>query len=136
MGSEGEPMHLTHAQMRYLLAITELSERGMGVRSSDIVQLFGVSRPSVSRMLRILSDLGILDKDRFGKISLTQAGTNAVEKLCKLRESIAAQLIKCLGLSSKVAEDCALLLIAELPDQFPVIYDNQTLAQRDLLRFG
>jgi Mn-dependent DtxR family transcriptional regulator len=92
----------------------------MGVRSSDIVELFGVTRASVSRMIRRLSELGLLEKDRFGKISLTNIGKCTSEMIYKKAEELSVQLKKAIVCSSKVAEDCALLLLAELPGHFEV----------------
>jgi Mn-dependent DtxR family transcriptional regulator len=111
-------MKLTHSQMRYLLAIHRISENGKGVRSSDIVEFLGFARPSVSRMLRILSEMSLVEKDRFGKISFTQDGRDVLNAVWKKAEVLSFQLQDVLELTEEAAEDCALLLLAQLPEYF------------------
>lgn len=122
-------MKFTHSQMRYLLAIHRISEHGKGVRSSDIVEFLGFARPSVSRMLRILSEMGLLEKDRFGKISFTQEGRDVLDAIWQKAERISVQLQEALELSGEAADDCALLLLAQLPEYFEST--NKTVSKQE-----
>jgi len=110
-------MRLTYSQMRYILAIRILSEDGGGVRASDIAGFLGFSRPSVSGMLRALTKIGLLDRDRYGKIYFTGAGRAAAEELMRTAEELGRRLREALDLSSEAADDCALLLLAKLRER-------------------
>lgn len=107
-------MRLTYSQMRYILAIRILSEDGGGVRASDIAGFLGFSRPSVSRMLKLLTEIDLLDRDRYGKIYFTGAGRAAAEDLMRTAEDLGRRLREALDLSSEAADDCALLLLSRL----------------------
>lgn len=107
-------MKLTHSQMRYILAIFRLSENGESVRSADLAKALGITRPSVSRMLQVLSELGLLNKDRYGKISFTEAGRAFAEELLEMAADLSCRLREALDLSFETADDCALLLLQEL----------------------
>jgi len=107
-------MRLTRSQMRYILAIFRLSENKKSVRSSDLAKFLGITRPSVSRMLQVLSELQLLNKDSYGKISFTEAGRAFAEELREMAADVSCRLREALDLSSETADDCALLLLSEL----------------------
>ncbi len=107
-------MRLTYSQMRYMLAIGALSENGGGVRASDVAGYLGFSRPSVSRMLKSLTEIKLLDRDRYGKIYLTNAGRTVAEELARMSQDLGRLLREALDLSSEAADDCALMLLARL----------------------
>jgi Mn-dependent DtxR family transcriptional regulator len=67
-------MELTTAYLRYLLAIDALSREGGAVASSAVAAALGVQRPSVARMLKNLSERGLVEKEPYGKVRLTPAG--------------------------------------------------------------
>ena len=69
-------MELTSAHLRYLLAVYELSAEASAVSSTKIAVQLGVSRPSVTRMLGVLAQRQLVTKERYGKISLTEEGTD------------------------------------------------------------
>ena len=65
---------LTDSLGRYLLAIYELSGVDGYARPKDIADAVGVSRPSVSAALARLSDLGMVEHQRYGTVEITQSG--------------------------------------------------------------
>lgn len=67
-------MELTHAHLRYLLVIYELSLDAPAVSSTQVARMLGVKKPSVARMLKNLRERGLAEKERYGKIALTAAG--------------------------------------------------------------
>ncbi len=109
-------MKLTHSQMRYVLAIHRLSENAKSVRSADIAKFLGFSRPSVSRMLRVLSELGVLEENNIATISFSEAGRAFAKELRQTSEGLSCRLRETLGLSFEAADDCALLLMTELQE--------------------
>jgi DtxR family Mn-dependent transcriptional regulator len=75
---------LTIAQARYLAAIGDIAREGEGVRSAEVARRLGVTRASVARMLRVLTERGWTRKTPYGRIELTQAGEPAAA-LCRER---------------------------------------------------
>ena len=107
-------MKLTSTQTRYLLTIYKLCENDTGVRSNEIAESLGVSRPSVSRMLGNLADIGLLYKKRYGIIYLTESGKTLAARCDQELRKLGTQLETILSVPSKTARECALLLISEL----------------------
>ena len=61
-------MELSQAHLRYLLAIGELSQGKAAVSSTQVARVLQVSRPSVTRMLAVLAEKGILaQSEKAGK---------------------------------------------------------------------
>lgn len=89
-------MLLTASQERYLLAIYELTSKGGEVSSSEIADLLGVSRPSVSRMLNTLAREKMLEKERYGLVRLTDLGmiysAGCIERVMNLSYKLADSL--------------------------------------------
>jgi DtxR family Mn-dependent transcriptional regulator len=85
-------MKLTRSQIRYLITIYKLSDDEKGIRSIEIAEALGVTRPSVSRMLNNLIKMGLLDKRNCKNVFLTESGkTLAMERKCNVtvREGLA-----------------------------------------------
>ena len=61
----------------YLEAILVLHEQKGNVRSIDVAQHLGYSKPSVSRAMSILRSSGYITMERDGRILLTEAGKTA-----------------------------------------------------------
>ena len=78
-------MELTGAHLRYLLAVYELSAEDAAVSSTKIAVQLGVSRPSVTKMLGVLARRELVTRERYGKVSLTEQGT---EIACHYRRNI------------------------------------------------
>jgi DtxR family Mn-dependent transcriptional regulator len=64
----------------YLRIIYELEE-GKGVRSIDLASQLGISKPSVSEMLRKLANQNLLKIEPYSKIFLTGKGKRKAEQL-------------------------------------------------------
>lgn len=72
---------LSSASIRYLLAIYQLGEGGHAVRSVDIAARLGVSRASVVKMLRNLTDAGLVSKEYYGNVQFTPQGIREANRL-------------------------------------------------------
>ena len=83
-------MSLSDANLRYLFALSELAGQGRPVRSMEVADLLGVSRPSVVRVLQTLSERGLVEKAYYGKITLTPKGQFTVEYYRELVDRICA----------------------------------------------
>ena len=60
--------------IRCLLAVLALSESFDVVASKDVAQLLGVKRPTIHRSLEMLQQKGLIHKEPYGDIHLTDAG--------------------------------------------------------------
>ena len=67
-------MELTPAHLRYLLAIYEVSQTHLDISSRSIAEKLGVTKPSVVRVLNLLMERGMIVKEYYGKIYLTDRG--------------------------------------------------------------
>ena len=111
-------MELTHTHFRYLLAIYELSQTGGAVSSARVAAALGVSKPSVARMLGVLTERALVEKERYGKISLTDAGLAAAQTY-QGRVRRLAERMPALGLdlSGDELREAAGVLAASLPER-------------------
>lgn len=65
---------LTASNIRYLLAIHILSEGDSNVRSSNIADVLGISKPSVHGMMDTLQSMNLIQKAEYNRIRLTPLG--------------------------------------------------------------
>lgn len=65
----------------YLETILVLRERGVDVRSIDIVHEMELSKPSVSRAMSILRSGGFIEVDKDGYITLTEPGEEIAQRI-------------------------------------------------------
>ena len=75
-------MELTAAHLRYLLAIYEVSQTHLDICSRSIAEKLNVTKPSVVRIMNLLMDRGMIVKEHYGKIYLTdRAFTGEYDRL-------------------------------------------------------
>ena len=91
----------------YLEVILQLEKRNGVVRSIDIANELGYSKPSISRAMRVLSEAGLISHSPYGDIALTSAGRKKAENVYRSHKLITEFFITALGLSSEAAEENA-----------------------------
>ena len=89
----------------YLETILILSKKG-SVRSIDVCEEMGYSKPSVSRAVKILKSGGYIDVDSDGYITLTDEGKNVAERTYE-RHTVLTEFFRSIGVSESVAADDA-----------------------------
>lgn len=99
-------MNLQESGEMYLETILRLSEKKERVRSIDIADEMGYSKPSISRAMRILKENGFIIIDSLGAITLTEKGRASAEKTYE-RHRVLTSLFIGLGISAEVAADDA-----------------------------
>ena len=67
-------MELTAAHLRYLLAIYEVSQTHLDISSRSVAEKLGVTKPSVVRIMNLLMERGMIVKEHYGKIYMTDRG--------------------------------------------------------------
>ncbi len=95
-------MNLQESGEMYLESIYVLTKERQNVRSIDVVEYMGFSKPSVSRAINLLKNGGYLSVNSDGYISLTEAGQEVARDIYERHNIISAFLIS-LGVSPEVA---------------------------------
>lgn len=88
---------LTRSVEDYLKAIYRLSPEGRPAATSDIARLLDLSAPSVSGMVKRLSELGLLEHIPYKGVQLTEAGRRAALRMVRRHRLIEAYLVQFLG---------------------------------------
>ena len=86
-------MQLTAAHLRYLLAIYEVSRTHLDISSRSIAEKLGVTKPSVVRILNLLMEQGMIVKEYYGKIYLTDRGIWVAKRVQQELDAILAVVI-------------------------------------------
>jgi len=94
------PLHES-AEM-YIETIYRLSQESKFVRSIDVAQSLGYSKPSVSRAVSLLKRGGYLLMDKDGFLTLTDAGKGVAKKVFE-RHTVLSGLLISLGVDEKIA---------------------------------
>ena len=109
-------MRLQESGEMYLESIYVLSQKGGHVRSIDISEYMGYSKPSVSRAVSLLKNGGyiVMDKDNF--ISLTESGLEIAEKIYERHTVLTAMLVR-MGVSEEIASEDACRMEHAISDE-------------------
>ncbi|MBQ7832654.1 MAG: metal-dependent transcriptional regulator [Lachnospiraceae bacterium] len=99
-------MNLLESGEMYLETIYTLSKRSNFVRSIDICEEMGFSKPSVSRAMKLLKTDGYIEMESNGRITLTDKGLAIATKIYDRHTVLTACLCK-LGVSEATAADDA-----------------------------
>ena len=100
----------------YLEAIHVLTKSNGHVRSIDISEYLGYSKPSVSRAMGILRNGGYITMDKDGGIVLTSAGLEIAEKIYA-RHTLLTKLLVYVGVSEETAAEDACKLEHAISDE-------------------
>ena len=99
-------MHLQESAEMYLETIYRLTQQRSDVRSIDVAEHMGYSKPSVSRAVGLLKQGGYLVVDGDGFLALTDEGRAVAEKIFE-RHTVLSKLFIRLGVSAEVATEDA-----------------------------
>ena len=99
-------MALHESAEMYLETIYELSQQQTSVRSIDVAEAMGYSKPSVSRAVGLLKQGGYLLMDKDGSLTLTDTGFALAEKIYERHEILTGLLVR-LGVSPETAAEDA-----------------------------
>lgn len=99
-------MQLQESGEMYLETIFVLSKKSNCVRSIDIVEYMGYSKPSVSRAVNLLKNGGFINIDKDGHITLTNAGYEVADKMYE-RHTLITEFLVRLGVDEETATEDA-----------------------------
>ena len=99
-------MHLQESGEMYLETILILSKHSQSVRSVDVGEYMGYSKPSVSRAVGLLKNAGYLVVEKDGSLILTESGRTVAENIYEKHTTLTT-LLKNLGVDDKTASEDA-----------------------------
>ena len=108
-------MHLQESGEMYLETIHVLSKKLGVVRSIDICEEMGYSKPSVSRAMGILKEGGYIVVEKGGHIVLTDAGREVAEKIYN-RHTLLTKFLTSIGVDDETAAEDACRLEHHISD--------------------
>ena len=99
----------------YLETIQVLKERMVNVRSIDIANEMGFSKPSVSRAVGTLKRDGYITIDEHGFINLTPSGEKIASNIYE-RHKVLSGLLRSIGVDPKIATEDACKIEHDISD--------------------
>lgn len=109
-------MHLQESGEMYLETIYILSKKSSYVRSIDVGEYMGYSKPSVSRAVSILKKGGYVLMDDNGHLTLTNTGLEIAQKIYERHTTLTDFLIR-LGVNEKTAAEDACKMEHDISDE-------------------
>jgi Mn-dependent DtxR family transcriptional regulator len=91
----------------YIETIYLLKKKKGTVRSIDVANELGFSRPSVSRAVGILKENGLITVEKDGELTLTEEGLKTAKHVYEKHTNLTKFLMMTAGVSAEVAENDA-----------------------------
>lgn len=88
----------------YLETILKLEQKSTNVRSVDIANELGYSKPSISKAMSVLKKAGYINQESYGSITLTQLGREKATQIYEKHKLITKFLIMTLEIDEDIAE--------------------------------
>ena len=109
-------MQLQESGEMYLETILVLSRTQSAVRSVDVSEHMGFSKPSVSRAVSLLKQNGYIEVSAEGYLTLTEQGRDVAEKIYERHTVLSGFLIQ-LGVDPEVARQDACKMEHAISDE-------------------
>ena len=100
----------------YLETILKLQERNGHVRSVDIAEEMGFSKPSVSRAMKLLRTDDYIEMDEVGYITLLEKGREVAQRIYDRHKMLTALFVS-LGVDPEVAAEDACKVEHDLSEE-------------------
>ena len=99
-------MQLKESGEMYLETIYMLQKELGAVRSIDVCERMGYSKPSISRAMTLLRQGGYVEMDKHGFLTLTKNGREVAQRMAE-RHALISDFLMTLGVSEECAIDDA-----------------------------
>ncbi|MBQ7116201.1 MAG: metal-dependent transcriptional regulator [Clostridia bacterium] len=119
-------MHLQESGEMYLETVYILTQKSDSVRSIDICEYMGYSKPSVSRAIGLLKNGGYITVDGKGYITLTEEGRAIALKMFE-RHTMLTNFLVGLGVDEKTASEDACKIEHHISEESFNAIKNHTL---------
>ena len=100
----------------YLETIYVLSKKNAAVRSIDVADYMGYSKPSVSRAVSLLKKNGYVVMNEDSSLTLTEVGKQTAEKIYE-RHNVLTEFLMGLGVDEQTADEDACKMEHVISDQ-------------------
>lgn len=97
-------MKMQESGENYLETILLLKQKQGFVRSIDVAETLGYSKPSISRAMGLLKENGYVEIESSGNIQFTQKGKEKAEAIYERHRLITDYFVKSLGVDPVTAE--------------------------------
>ena len=108
-------MNLQESGQMYLETIYVLTSKSDSVRSVDVCEHMGFSKPSVSRAVGLLKEGGYITVDNDGFLHLTEEGKIIAEKIYE-RHTILSRFLVSIGVDETTAAEDACKMEHDISD--------------------
>ena len=122
-------MNVHESGEMYLEAILVLSRQSGFVRSIDVGEYLGYSKPSVSRAMGLLRKGGLITMEKDGGLLLTDAGRAIAEKIYE-RHTVLSQGLIGLGVPEEIAVEDACKIEHDISDEAFAIIKRHVIDHR------
>ena len=109
-------MEKSNSAEDYLESMVILKEKNGYIRSVDIAEFLGVTKPSVSNAMKRLREEGYIEMNRSGFITLTEKGMEIADKIYTRHKKL-TDFFVALGVDPDIAEDDACKIEHDLSDE-------------------
>lgn len=109
-------MNVHESGEMYLEAILVLGRKSGFVRSIDVADYLGYSKPSVSRAMGLLRSGGLITMEKDGGLYLTDAGRAIAEKIYE-RHTVLSTVLMNLGVPEAIAVEDACKIEHDISDE-------------------
>ncbi len=109
-------MQLQESGEMYIETIYVLTKERTNVRSIDVSEHMGFSKPSVSRAIGLLKNGGYVHVDKDGYLTLTEAGLEVAKRMYA-RHKLLSDLLISLGVPEEIATSDACKIEHHLSDE-------------------
>ena len=109
-------MKILRAAEDYLEAMLMMQKKHGYIRSIDIAEFLGVTKPSVTYTTKRLKENGYITMDKDGLITLTDTGMNIAAKMLQRHHTLTNFLVG-LGVDPETAEEDACKMEHDISDQ-------------------
>ena len=114
-------MELRESHLRYLLVIYELGQVKPEVGTADIAKALDCSKASVTNMMSNLMEMGLLVRERYGKIYLTDTGFLLAKDLFHCVKEINQRLpVLGLDMTAEDSKNLAHTIVLNLPEHYRI----------------
>ena len=109
-------MKILRASEDYLEAMLMMQEKHGYIRSIDVAEHLGVTKPSVTYTTKRLRESGYITMDRDGLITLTESGMEIASKMLDRHHTLTRFLVA-IGVDQKTAEQDACRIEHDISQQ-------------------
>ena len=109
-------MKIQKSSQDYLESMLMMQQEHGYIRSIDVAEHLGVTKPSVSYATKRLRENGYIEMDKDGLITLTDAGMQIASKMLQRHRTLTRFLVS-LGVEPETAEEDACKMEHDISDQ-------------------